>query len=92
MFCDIFFKVSSENNGGIIERVIAQALHEDGGRERCPWTRVIMEGTCTLPFTNMEEITVRAIQYICNIGFSAVTELFKDNELFKRGQVRVNKT
>ena len=40
----------------------------------------------------MEEITVRALQYICNIGFSAVTELFKDNELFKRGQVRVNKT
>ena len=40
----------------------------------------------------MEEITVRALQYICNIGFSAVTKLFKDNELFKRGQVRVNKT
>ena len=40
----------------------------------------------------MEEITVRALQYIRNIGFSAVTERFKDNELFKRGQVRVNKT
>ena len=46
----ILFSVSSENNAGIIERVIAQALHEHGGQERCPWTRAIMEGTCTLPF------------------------------------------
>ena len=40
----MFFRVSSENNAriNIIERVIAQALHEHGGQERCPWTRVIM--------------------------------------------------
>lgn len=65
MFCDIFFTVSSENNGGIIERVIAQALHEHGGQERCPWTRVIMEGTCTLPFTigNLQSCCIKSCGY-----------------------------
>ena len=65
MFCDIFFRVSSENSGGIIERVIAQALYEHGGQERCPWTRVIMEGTCTIPFTigNLQSRCIKSCGY-----------------------------
>lgn len=39
------FRVSSENNKAIIERVINQVLLENGGAERCPWTRAIVEGT-----------------------------------------------
>jgi len=41
----IFFRVSSENNTAIFDRVINQTLLEHGGPERCPWTRAIIEGT-----------------------------------------------
>ena len=43
------FRVSSDNNAAIFQRVMAQVLHQDGGEERCPWTRAVMEGT--LSFT-----------------------------------------
>ena len=39
------FRVSSENNTAIFDRVINQILLEYGGPERCPWTRAIIEGT-----------------------------------------------
>lgn len=47
--------VSSENNTGIIERVIAQVLHEHGGQERCPWTRAIMEAALQRYFLSLNE-------------------------------------
>ena len=44
MFYVFFFGVSSENNAVIIERVMAQVLHQQGGQEGCAWTRATMEG------------------------------------------------
>jgi len=43
------FRVSSESNKIIFERVINQVVLEYGGPERCPWTRAIIEGTLLLP-------------------------------------------
>ncbi|XP_015764349.1 PREDICTED: uncharacterized protein LOC107343295 [Acropora digitifera] len=57
--------VSSENNATIIERVIAQVLHEHGGQERCPWTRPIMEGMCVLPFIG----NLQSNQYYKGYGY-----------------------
>ena len=43
------FRVSSDNNATVFQRVMAQVLHQHGGEKRCPWTRAVMEGT--LSFT-----------------------------------------
>jgi len=43
------FRVSSESNKIIFERVINQVVLEYGGPERCPRTRAIIEGTLLLP-------------------------------------------
>ena len=38
-------RVNSDNNYGIFERTVEQVVHQQGGPEKCPWTKDIIEGS-----------------------------------------------
>ncbi|XP_044168162.1 uncharacterized protein LOC122952187 [Acropora millepora] len=46
---------NSDNNRGIMDRVIEQVLHEYGGQERCPWSRTIMQAALQRYFLSCHE-------------------------------------
>ncbi|XP_074632038.1 uncharacterized protein LOC141890454 isoform X1 [Acropora palmata] len=46
---------NSDNNRGIMDRVIEQVLHEYGGQERCPWSRAIMQAALQRYFLSCHE-------------------------------------